>query len=220
MATEIARPEDNPYVTYGDQAVGESRNILKFRRGKFLYGVDNIRLPEGTQLVANMAELSLGWIRWEDGKPDEERLSRLIDCEPVPKRKDLGDTDKDLWEVGEDGVPQDPWQFTNHLPLKDPESGEEFIFATSTRGGIGAIGALSKKYGEAYRQKPGKLPVIELNTDSYDHPIKRYGTIDVPVFTLVDWVDEDDLMEEEPQEEEPPKKATGAAKKNGRRTRF
>ena len=135
------------------------------------------------------------------------------------------------WETDDRGDPRDPWQFTNHLPLKGPETGDEFLFATSTRGGIGAIGAFAKTYGTVYRQKPGKLPVIELQASDYAHPNKAYGRVDVPVFELVDWVDEVDLLSgeagdrtgQEPASE--PEGTTGAADSAnrpgaGRRTRF
>ena len=128
-------------------------------------------------------------------------------------------------------IPRNPWQFTNHLPLKGPETGDEFLFATSTRGGIGAIGAFAKAYGTVYRQNPGKLPVVELQASDYAHPNKAYGRVDVPVFDLVDWVEEVDLLSgqegDQPRDEPAPEteRATGAANSAnrtgaGRRTRF
>ena len=88
------------------------------------------------------------------------------------------------------------------------------------------MGKLLKAYGTEYRQKPGKLPVIELQADDYVHQTKAYGRIDVPVLSLVDWVDEAELMtaEKAGDEPEPEKTAdtTEQASKSGagRRTKF
>ncbi|HIJ43357.1 MAG: hypothetical protein QF511_07020 [Rhodospirillales bacterium] len=221
----------NPYAAYGEQATGGARNIIKFRKGRFFYGQDDIEIPLGTRLIANMPGAKVGWVRWRDGKPTDEVMVLIGDGVAPPRRNELGDEDRNLWETDDRSDPKDPWQFTNHLPLKGPETGEEFLFATSTRGGIGAIGAFAKDYGTAYRQKPGKLPVIELRASDYAHPNKAYGRVDVPVFELADWVDEADLLSAEAGDrtrEEPapePERAAGASNSAnrtgaGHRTRF
>ena len=228
----VANPDDyNPYAAYGDQATGGARNIIKFRMGRYFYSQDDIEIPVGTRLIANMAGAKVGWVRWWDGRPTDEVMVLIADGVAPLRRSELGDDDRGQWETDDRGDPKDPWQFTNHLPLKGPETGDEFLFATSTRGGIGAIGAFAKTYGTAYRQKPGKLPVVELQASDYAHPNKAYGRVDVPVFELVDWADEVDLLggeagsqsPEEPASE--PAKTTGAADSAkrpgaGRRTRF
>ena len=77
--------------------------------------------------------------------------------------------------------------------MRGLETGDEFVFATSGKGGIGAIGELCKGYGKLYRQKPGMAPVIELSSDHYNH--KTFGKTYVPVLKLVDWVREPDADE-------------------------
>ncbi|MAE44361.1 MAG: hypothetical protein CMF63_05170 [Magnetovibrio sp.] len=228
----VANADDyNPYAAYAEQATGGARNIIKFRKGRFFYGQDDIEIPLGTRLIANMPGAKVGWVRWWDGRPTDEVMVLVGDGVAPPRRNELGDDDRGLWETDDRGDPKDPWQFTNHLPLKGPETGEEFLFATSTRGGIGAIGAFAKDYGTAYRQKPGKLPVIELRASDYAHPNKAYGRVDVPVFDLVDWVEEVDLLSgqegDQPRDEPAtePERATGASNSAnrtgaGRRTRF
>ena len=221
----------NPYAAYGEQATGGARDIIKFRKGRFFYGQDDIEIPHGARLIANMAAARVGWVRWQDGRPTDEVMVLIGEGVAPPRRNELGDDDRGLWETDDRGDPKDPWQFTNHLPLRGPETGEEFLFATSTRGGIGAIGAFAKAYGTVYRQKPGKLPVVELRASDYAHPNKAYGRVDVPVLELVDWVDEADMLSgevgdqtrEEPDSE--PERTTGAANSAnrtdaGRHTRF
>ncbi len=108
-------------------------------------------------------------------------------------RHELGDLDQSLWELDDKRQPRDPWQLTNELTLRGLETGDEFVFSTSGKGGIGAIGELCKVYGNIYRQKPGLAPVIELRNDHYNH--KVYGKTYFPVLKLVDWVPEPDAGE-------------------------
>ena len=141
----------------------------------------------GTKLVANMAELEVGWIRWVDKKPAEQKMHLLT--EGVRYTRDqLGYDDETEWEVDKDNKPQDPWQETNTLPMASLDGEEAYMFNASSYGGRGAIAKLCKQYGSEYRQHPGEFPVIELDRDSYKHD--DYGKIWFPVFTIVDWVAE------------------------------
>jgi hypothetical protein len=220
----------NPYAAYAEQATGGARNIVKFRKGRFFYGQDDVEIPPGTRLVADMAGARVGWVRWRDGRPTDEVMVLIGEGVAPPRRDELGDRDRELWETDERGDPKDPWQLTNHLPLIGPETGDRFLFATSTRGGIGAIGVLAKAYGTLYRQKPGKLPVVELEASDYAHPNKAYGRVDVPVLELVDWVEEAGFLTPAPEAPEPeprrePPRAADAMQQGsdsgaGRRTRF
>src|SRR5438128_173716 len=104
------------------------------------------------------------------GSGDQHRQSRYVadathrPPRPVPKRSELGHTDQERWEVDSHGEKRDPWQFTNYLPLL-AESGELFTFTTSSRGGIGAIGELCRRYSQHRKHHPDVLPMIALDVD-------------------------------------------------------
>jgi len=197
----LAIPGHNPYASYGEQAAG-ARDFLKFEKGEWSIGADGEEVPLGTRLVANMAGLKIGWQRWENKKPDREVMGLVAEGYQPPRRHELGDEDKALWEKDEKtGVPRDPWQLTNVLPLKSANGEVDAVYSTSSRGGIGAIGQLCKDYGKLFMQKPGMLPVIELGTDSYKH--SDYGKVFVPSLKLVDWISENDLLSGAAPEPEP-----------------
>jgi hypothetical protein len=71
-----------------------SGKLLKFSKGDYLVGEDNDEVEEGTQYVANMDELMVGWIRWADGKPEDQIMGRVSEGYQPPKRNTLGDDDK------------------------------------------------------------------------------------------------------------------------------
>ena len=186
-----ATPTD-PYAAYAQGAASGSVAFLKFVRGVYHFGADDEEMAIRTRLVPNMAELTCGFIKWADGKPEEHVMIRVADGEPPPKREDMGDTDETKWERGPNGELLDPWNATHTLPFRDPGTGAAYTCTTSSRGGIGALGKLASQWQWQSRKRPGKLPVVELNTSSYRH--KTYGDVHVPSFPIVDWLSEGELM--------------------------
>lgn len=177
----------DPFAAYGQEAASNGGAYLKFSKGEWLLGQNDDEVALGRRLAANMDELSIGWIRWADGKPAERRMGLLSQGYKPEARDALGYTDEAEWEKDDQGKAKDPWNFTNELPLADPETGEQMIFSASSKGGIGCMGNLCKAYGREYRQRPGLVPVIELQRDSYKHAV--YGKTYVPVVNIVDWID-------------------------------
>lgn len=232
--TSIANTGGNYFQAYGEQASQRSivGKLLKFSKGDFLMGEDNEEVEEGTQFVANMDELCVGWIRWADSKPTDHVMGKVSEGYQPPRRNELGDDDKAKWEIDEQGRERDPWQFSNYLILKTPgEQGEDamFTFTTSSRGGLNAIGELCKTYGKAMRQKPDEFPIISLGVDSYQHSNKAYGRIKFPVFKVIGWTAKSEFAEalsdisssqEKDGEKTAPATPAKGKSKGGAQTRF
>lgn len=186
QSTAVAAPGGyDPYAAYGQEAANAGA-FLKFSKGEWQTGQNADEVALGRRLAANMAELSIGWIRWVDGKPAERRMGLLAQGYKPEPRDQLGYLDQTLWETDEEDRPKDPWTFTNELPLADPEDGEQMTYAASSKGGIGCIGNLCKAFARAPQRAEGLIPVLELGRDSYMHPV--YKKTYVPVLTIVDWV--------------------------------
>ncbi len=188
--------QEDPYTAFGEaNTVGET--FLKFDRGVYRFGPADASeiLPLGTLLVVNMPEMQVGRIKWQDGEVVATDMRRLAEGFYVTPREELGDMDEALWEIGNDDLPKDPWTLTTLLPLKDPATGAEYVFTTSSKGGRAACGKLATRYG-AERQLPanvGKLPVIKIDDGTYKH--RKHGQIvHFPVFRLVEWRSEADLV--------------------------
>jgi len=188
--TAVSTPAANPFTAYGEQASQKSivGQLLKFSKGDFLAGQDNDEVPVGTQFIANMDEMLVGWIRWEENKPTDQIMGKVSLGYQAPRRNELGDTDQTQWEVDDQGKSRDPWQFTNYLLLKGDGDGELYTFTTSSKGGLSALGEFTRAYGKAMAQHPTEYPVIAVGVDSYDHPNRSYGRIKVPTFKITGWV--------------------------------
>src|SRR6478609_3508895 len=124
----------DPFAAYGQEAASGSGAYLKFSKGEWLLGQNDDEIALGRKLAANMDELSIGWIRWADGKPAERRMGLLSQGHRPEPRDQLGYTDQSLWETDSDGKPQDPWTFTNELPVVEVESGEQLMLSMSSKG--------------------------------------------------------------------------------------
>jgi hypothetical protein len=159
MSNEIAPVDPNLYEVFGEAAT-RSMAFLKFSKGDFLRGQDGAVVPIGTKFVADMPNLTTGWVRWNSGAPTERILGRVGEGWVPPCRAELGDADKGVWETDTEGRPRDPWQMSNELPLISKDGSVE-TFATSSRGGLNAIGEGQNTRLGAVCASAALIPVIQ-----------------------------------------------------------
>jgi len=197
MSEVVKRADTTPAVVadyfekYGQAASGRKfvGDLLKFGEdGIYVAGQENREIKRNTQMVAYMTSLRCGWVCWEDGHKADEVMGLVGEGFVPPKRSTLDRTDKSLWGEFDGGEPRDPWQFSNDIVLFDPKDKKFYTFATSSRGGLGALGELCKAYGQRLRQHPGEWPIVSLEAGSYLHRIRSRGRIWVPLLHDVGWV--------------------------------
>jgi hypothetical protein len=181
-----AREARDPYEVYADTTAPQDivGKLLRFSKGDFLVGEEAEEIAPGSVLTANLDGLLTGWIRWWDGKKTDQAMQLVSENLAIPRREDLGETDRNQWELGSDGGPRDPWAFTVYLPLLGADE-ELFTFSTSSRGGHTAIGKLCRFYARSRKLKPECHPRVALQVDSYNH--HEYGRIKFPVFSVCGW---------------------------------
>jgi hypothetical protein len=190
QSNALAASGDNPWLEVSselDKFV--SASFVKFtKQGEFATS-DTESISAGTRCVAHCDEIRLGWKKWEGGKPVTTAMGRVADRFLPPARKELGDTDERNWEPQDDGTRRDPWQFTMELPITRLDTGESFLFAVSSKGGIRAVNGLLRTYGARVKTKgeAAGLPIVELQPDSYKH--RTYGKIFFPLLHSVGWTD-------------------------------
>jgi hypothetical protein len=180
---------------YARSAGGFYGDLLKFsgKTGLWTAGPQGTEIALGTQLVAIIPAMLVGFVRWQDGElVGQEMVPLTPEYDPRELRASLGDTDHDLWPKDEDDKPEDVWREAALLPLKDLQSGAEFTFSTSSLGGCRAVkrlvGAYSKQIQAAPQTTAGHLPIVALGVSSYQHADRKRGTIFNPVLEGIDWV--------------------------------
>jgi hypothetical protein len=156
--------------------------LLVFKKGYWTAGKDAAAM-DGAELVALVDELMIGWAKWEDKRPVDYIVGRVADGYKPPKRGELGDTDRSLWDFD-----KDPWQFGFYLPLADPKDGQLYVYVTSSRGGKDAVASVLEAFTHFREQEQqDKLPPVGLSNDHYGH--QEYGRVEVPIFEIFAWVD-------------------------------
>jgi hypothetical protein len=167
--------------------VGMSGTFFKFAKdGKFRKTSDDEEIPEGTQFVVIYDQIQGGWIKFMGkGTPPVRKQGNLFEGFVPPDRKTLGDTDEGEWEEGLSGKPADPWQFQLLLPLQHVETGELFVFNTSSKTGRGAVDKLIQACGRMQKAEPNDYPVIKLRISGFQHRDERIGRIATPAFERI-----------------------------------
>jgi hypothetical protein len=182
----------NPYEELGRERrtpiVGA---LLRFNRGDYIAGQEGDMLPPKTKVVAVMPSMLRGWQKWEENRPTDAVMGLVGEGFVEPKRIDLGDHDKAVWDLDGDGEPRDPWQLTFMLIMIDAADNELYTFVTSSGGGMDAMRTLGSIYGQHIRLKPDELPVLELDVGGYQHRDRSIGRVKTPKFNVVGWVNDD-----------------------------
>ncbi len=187
---------DNPWAEMGQEV--ESGAFLNFNgnTGEITFGSDDNVVPDGSTVVADLVNMSRGWICWKNGEPVEEVLLPVTQGKPPLEHelKDHGPYDDE----------DDGWREACAIPMilesvdgdqNDELVGTKLLFKTSTAGAIRSTKKLAGAFGKQFREHIGELPVVELTTESYTPRDKKYGKKYAINFKIVDWLGEDGLAE-------------------------
>jgi hypothetical protein len=91
----------------------------QFIRGQMAKYNDGSYVVDKTEILPDEPLVAVGvttvWVKWEDGKPVEHRITAAGQIHP--DRDDLPDQDDRMWPPGLDGKPADPWKDTRYLYL-------------------------------------------------------------------------------------------------------
>jgi hypothetical protein len=179
------------YAATGGTFFGD---LLKFngKTGEWTAGPQGLTVSAGTQLVAVVPFMAVGHCKWRDGQLVDERMVPLAPGFDLQEhRTKLDENDRSLWKE-EDGRPRDPWSEAAKLPMVNPRTKERYTYSTSSLGGVNCIKALIKTFVQQVRAAPettaGHLPLVQLGSRPYQHPIRSRGTIFNPTFEGIDWV--------------------------------
>jgi hypothetical protein len=181
MAKELEKQYIDPFEKVAqDEGAGEP---LKFNKGEWLSGESTL---DGAKMTAEMPGLVVGSRKWVDSKIVAVDVG-LVASGFVPKPRDqLGDTNENMWPIGSDGKPSDPWQDGYFLRLTD-EADKSYVWAATSHGAKKAVAVLCRAY--ARKRALGVIPIVQLEAGFYRHP--KYGKVDIPVLKIVDWVKTD-----------------------------
>ncbi len=85
---------------------------------------------------------------------------------------------------------KNPWQRTAWLVVVNPGTKDVFTFVAGSKGSLDAVAELSRAFGKEVRKRTDTLPLVSLKVDAYQHRDRTIGRVKVPVFDIVDYVEE------------------------------
>jgi hypothetical protein len=173
---------------YLDEAAPSGLGItrIKFTRdGKFIRSDTEEEIGAGIDFIAHCDQVLVGHRKFTgSGQPPSLIVGLLFDGFVVTLTDELPDRDQAAWPIGLSGLPEDPWQLVNYLPVQNCDSKEVLSFVTSSRTGRNGVGDLLRHYRRMCTTHPGELPVVRLKTGGF--PRKQGGTwVNKPVFVVV-----------------------------------
>jgi hypothetical protein len=134
---------------------------IKFRDGAYFINRNEPILADELKLV--VIGVTVAWVRWEDGRPVEHRVTRPH--QRHPERGELNHFDESQWPSGYDDKPADPWHDSRYLYLLDPKTAEDYTFVTDTVGGRRAVGDLANEIAKVRCAHPGAIPLVSLSSE-------------------------------------------------------
>jgi hypothetical protein len=203
------------------------------KTGQWSTGIDpSLPVETGRVLAVHVADTLSGFIQFR-GK-GETPIQKwwptfLFDYDKC--RATLPDNDPALWTRNKKGQLEDPMRQGILMPMTDPNTREDFVFANYSRSGVRAAKRLIAAYVKQMKAAPqthsGCVPVIQIGSRSFD---TDEGTSFAPTLTGIDWMRTsdlsipkepgageeppcDDAFEQEPQPPVPLKKKASGKKK-------
>jgi hypothetical protein len=167
--------------------VGMAGTFFKFAKdSRFRKSIDDEEIPEGTEFVVIYDQVQGGWIKFTGkGNPPVRKQGAVFGGFVPPPRSELGDEDRSEWDTDLSGKPADPWQFQLLIPMQNVETGELFVFQTTSLTGRRAGDNLIGLCGRMEKNEPEHYPVIKLRISGFNHRDERVGWVKTPAFERV-----------------------------------
>jgi hypothetical protein len=200
-----------------DTSGGDFQYLKLTKGGRWLYGSDEEEVSDDSVFVFEPSSYAQGYVAWADGVLLGEFMAvtgtkeiALADLPELPVKVDSeGDAVK--WK------PQKAFALKG---IEGAEEGVQLVYKTSSGGGLKAIsGLLAAIVARGMAGNVEIYPEVLLDSSSYKHKIKKYGTIYTPVLTVDKWVEgptSEGEGEGEAHVKEEPKKAIAPPAKKTR----
>tara|TARA_R110000737_G_scaffold352759_1_gene400173 strand:+ start:509 stop:1147 length:639 start_codon:yes stop_codon:yes gene_type:complete len=204
MAQLPATTED--LLTHLDNAIarvnasdGDVGDFLKLTKAEeWIYGKDGLETQEGSKWAIDPRSFAMGFIAWsEDSKVLGDHMASVYSA-PV-LQSELPSVDAD-W---------DEQVAFNLTCVSGEDKKTRVVYKTTTQGGVKEFKrVLMELRGRAKAGQEEIVPVVLLQSDSYQHSVKKYGRVITPIFNITEWhsldagvedVDQEVLEDEKPK---------------------
>lgn len=157
--------------------------LLKYSKGDWLIGVEQIEVEPGSQWAINPLSLYHGWVSWDSESRTLEGEVMVPMTEAQPPKGSLPHT----------GFPWEEQLSLQFKCLTGEDEGEQLKFITSSKGGVATLRDLIKTIMRQLDTDPDNpCPVVLLKSSHYPH--KKWGKVYTPVLEIVGWMSMDGVL--------------------------
>jgi hypothetical protein len=189
-STALAADNLNTWIEIGaelDKVLGLTRMKFSHTAGEYTVG-EAETIPLGTRGVAHADKVEWGYKLYKDGQFVDQQWGRMADGFAPPPENKLPDNEL---RQQPDGSQKRPWQFSMVLPVTLLNAGDQtYALRVTSKGGIRAVGTVSREYAKRLRKGPPGLPVVELREGKYWHSVHNCW-VHYPVLLIVNWTGPD-----------------------------
>lgn len=174
--------------------------ILKFDKGSWLYGQDNVEVEPGSEWAVNPLSFQHGFNCWKFREPGSKEKAELLG-EVLVSAMQAPPLKTSLPDYG----PKNDWNELikfDLLCVKGEDDGEQVQYKPTSKGGVGATKELLAAIIKQIDDDPSKpVPVVALEGSHYTH--EQYGKVFTPVLRIVRWMSMEGVEAEAPATEQP-----------------
>jgi hypothetical protein len=188
----LAVTNDDDLALIGDAAQNLAGNDMVGEPVKFKQGIwrkktgstgnvltDYTVVKDLERFIVDVRSYKRGWYRWHEKRPTHKFMGRLVDGWPLPTREQLPEADIAY-------TPEDGWQETHTIVMRELESGDLFTFSTTSWGGKKALSKLLTTFKDNAKKNPGLMPVVYLG--SVDRMSEK-GVYQAPTLEVCEWAE-------------------------------
>jgi hypothetical protein len=180
----LTTQNNNNVLDFLNDIGGVSGEVFRLSKdGHFRTVGGDEEVKEGREFTCPYPEIQAGWVRLQKGEPAQHAMGPVFKDFRVPSRESLGENDPTGWKEGLSGKPESPWKRQILLPLVCNETGQPFVFQTTSNSGLRSVGRLMDYCRRMQQRDSEHYPVIKLKTGGFEH--EKFGFIRTPDFPVV-----------------------------------
>jgi hypothetical protein len=165
------------------QASGDMPYLRLLTSGEWVFGGDDNDVEVDSLWACDPASFCLGFQAWGTKSDLLGEVMHLVTDQPI-LRSDLEDVGAE-WKT---------LMACSFVCISGSDEGTQVLYKVTSKGGIKAIGKLMQELVARIKSAPKDgtyIPVVKLGVDHYKHA--SYGRTYVPMLTVEEWTDEDEL---------------------------
>ena len=170
-------------------------SYLSFSGKSGRYSVKQTEIQSDQRFVFHPDDTERGAICWVSGKVIAETMVNIMSGQvaPTADKMEKGQSYGPYRQVAQGDQP-DGWIDQASIHLTHADTGEEYIFKTTSKSGNLAIANLLAEYGKKRMFNAGKMPVVTNASTQFKPKDKNYYVY-APSLKIVEWLDEQEIVQ-------------------------